>query len=25
VMMVNDEFHQGVSHAKADEIVGRCK
>jgi hypothetical protein len=24
-MMVNDEFHQGVSHAKADEIVGRCK
>jgi NADH-quinone oxidoreductase subunit E len=25
VMMVNDDFHQGVSHAKADEIVARCK
>ena len=25
VMMVNDEFHQDVSHAKADEIVGKCK
>jgi NADH-quinone oxidoreductase subunit E len=25
VMMVNDEFHQGVSHAKADEIMGGCK
>jgi NADH-quinone oxidoreductase subunit E len=25
VMMVNDEFHQGVSHAKADEIIGGCK
>ena len=25
VMMVNDDFYEGVSHAKADEIVGRCK
>ena len=25
VMLVNDEFHQGVSHAKADEIVAKCK
>jgi NADH-quinone oxidoreductase subunit E len=25
VMMVNDDFHQGVSHAKADEIMGKCK
>ena len=25
VMMVNDEFHEGVSRAKADEIVGRCQ
>jgi NADH-quinone oxidoreductase subunit E len=25
VMMVNDEFYEGVSHAKADEIVGKCK
>ena len=25
VMMVNDEFHQGVSHKKADEILGGCK
>ena len=25
VMMCNDEFHQGVSHAKADEIVAKCK
>jgi NADH-quinone oxidoreductase subunit E len=25
VMMVNDDFHEGVSHAKADEIVGKCK
>ena len=25
VMMVNDDFYEGVSHAKADEIVARCK
>jgi NADH-quinone oxidoreductase subunit E len=25
VMMVNDDFYEGVSHAKADEIVGKCK
>jgi len=25
VMMVNDEFYEGVTHAKADEIVGKCK
>ena len=25
VMMCNDAFHEGVSNAKADEIVGRCK
>jgi NADH-quinone oxidoreductase subunit E len=25
VMMVNDDFYEGVSHAKADEIVGGCK
>ena len=25
VMMVNDDFHEGVSHAKADEIVRQCK
>ncbi len=25
VMMVNDDFHEGVSHAKADEIVAKCK
>jgi len=25
VMMCNDDFYEGVSHAKADEIVGRCK
>jgi NADH-quinone oxidoreductase subunit E len=24
VMMVNDDFHEGVSHAKADEIVAKC-
>jgi NADH-quinone oxidoreductase subunit E len=24
VMMVNDDFHEGVSPQKADEIVGRC-
>jgi|SRR5208282_4583324 len=25
VMMVNDDFYEGVSHAKADEIVAGCK
>jgi NADH-quinone oxidoreductase subunit E len=25
VMMVNDEFHEAVSHAKADELVEKCK
>ena len=25
VMMVGDNFYEGVSHAKADEIVGGCK
>jgi len=25
VMMVNDDFYEAVGHAKADEIVGRCK
>ena len=25
VVMVNEDFHQGVSQAKADEIVGGCK
>jgi NADH-quinone oxidoreductase subunit E len=25
VMMVNDDFHEAVSHAKADEIMGKCK
>ena len=25
VMMCNEDFHEGVSHAKADEIVGKCK
>ena len=25
VMMCNDVFYEGVSHAKADEIVGGCK
>jgi NADH-quinone oxidoreductase subunit E len=25
VMMVNDDFYEGVSHKKADEIVGGCK
>ena len=24
VMMCNEEFHEGVSHAKADEILGKC-
>ena len=25
VMMVGDKFYEGVSHKKADEIVGGCK
>jgi NADH-quinone oxidoreductase subunit E len=25
VMMVNDDFYEGVSHAKADEICVKCK
>jgi hypothetical protein len=25
VMMVGDKFYEGVSHTKADEIVGGCK
>jgi NADH-quinone oxidoreductase subunit E len=25
VMMVNDDFHEGVSHARADEIMRGCK
>ena len=25
VMMCNDDFYEGVSHAKADEIVGKCR
>ena len=25
VMMCNEDFYEGVSHAKADEIVGKCK
>src|SRR6202142_1080582 len=25
VMMCNDGFYEGVSHAKADEIMGKCK
>jgi NADH-quinone oxidoreductase subunit E len=25
VMMVNDDFHESVSHKKADEILGGCK
>jgi len=25
VMMCNDAFYEGVSHAKADEIMGNCK
>src|SRR5215471_1729648 len=25
VMMCNDAFHEGVSHAKADDILGGCK
>jgi NADH-quinone oxidoreductase subunit E len=25
VLMVNEDFYEGVSRAKADEILGRCK
>jgi NADH-quinone oxidoreductase subunit E len=25
VMMCNEDFYEGVSHAKADEIVAKCK
>ncbi|MDB6121810.1 MAG: NAD(P)H-dependent oxidoreductase subunit [Pedosphaera sp.] len=25
VMMCNEDFYEGVSNAKADEILGRCK
>jgi NADH-quinone oxidoreductase subunit E len=25
VMMVNDDFYEGVSHEKADQIISRCK
>lgn len=25
VMMVNDDFYEGVSHEKADEIMGKCQ
>jgi NADH-quinone oxidoreductase subunit E len=25
VMMCNEDFHEGVSHAKADEILGNCQ
>jgi len=25
VMMCNDDFYEGVSHSKADEICGKCK
>jgi NADH-quinone oxidoreductase subunit E len=25
VMMCNEEFYEGVSHAKADELLGKCK
>ena len=25
VMMCNEDFYEGVSHAKADEILARCK
>ena len=25
VMMCNDDFHEGVSNAKADEILAKCK
>ena len=25
VMMVNDDFYEGVSHAKADEICAKCQ
>ncbi|MGV3774992.1 MAG: NAD(P)H-dependent oxidoreductase subunit E [Verrucomicrobiales bacterium] len=25
VMMLNEEFYEGVSHPKADEIIGKCE
>jgi hypothetical protein len=25
VMMCNEDFYEGVSNAKADEILGKCK
>ena len=25
VVMCNEDFHEAVSHAKADEVLGRCK
>jgi NADH-quinone oxidoreductase subunit E len=25
VMMINDDFHEGVSQTKADEVVAKCK
>jgi NADH-quinone oxidoreductase subunit E len=25
VMMCNDDFHEAVNRAKADEILGRCR
>jgi NADH-quinone oxidoreductase subunit E len=25
VMLCNEEFYEGVSHAKADELLGKCK
>ena len=25
VMMLNDDFYEGVSHAKADEVCAKCK
>ena len=25
VMLCNEDFYEGVSHAKADEILGKCK
>ena len=25
VMMVNDDFYEGVSHSKAEEILGKCQ
>ena len=25
VIMCNEDFYEGVSHSKADEILGKCK